>query len=61
MKKIVNDYVKNQMKIGFTGVGLGIMSGLDSTGSVGKLTKAVPIMSNLNTLDAINKSIKKIK
>ena len=61
MKKIVNDYVKNQMKIGLTGVGLGVMSGLDPTGSVGKMSKVVPVMSNLNTLDAINKTFKKIK
>lgn len=60
MKKIINSYVKNQMSLGMTGVGLGMMSSFDTTGVTGKLASGVGTLGSINTLGTMTKICKKV-
>ena len=56
---------KDAMTIGITGVGLSAMSGLDNTGSIGKLGKGLGTVGSVvmmgHTVGILNDTLKKVK
>ena len=44
-----------------TGIGLSALSGVDSTNTVGKFSKALPTVANLAVYSAINKKLYKLQ
>lgn len=68
MEKKMKKYMKDGMTLAATGVGLSVMSSLDSTGSVSKMSKAMPVVGGIygagmvmDTLNTLSKKNKKYK
>lgn len=47
MKKKSKKYLKDGMALAATGIGLGVASGLDSTGATSKISGAMPMVGSI--------------
>ena len=67
MKKIIKKYGKGALTLGVAGIGLSAVSGMDSTGSVSKLSGALPKVGSImgagmviESVNYLNKKVKKL-
>ena len=58
MKKKLKKYLNDGIMLTSTGVGLGVMSGLDTSGATSKLSKAMPAIGGLYGASMVLDSVK---
>jgi len=57
MNRIIKKYGKDGMYLAGAGIGLGVMSGMDSTGATGTLTGALPAVGGIMAAGMVMESV----